>query len=250
VNYSHLSAILTDSLGLSHAPVSITFTNSIPAGVPSFRGHPPAGCRFWQDARAATFATAAGDHASCAIGMYTHNLEQGPREQADLGEALAVFRELDYVKETDLPLIPVMKFRAEHVVYGPLAETTVEPAVVILFVNSSQALIASEAAQQIENRIVPAMGRPACAVVPLVANADASAVSFGCCGARAYLETFTPELSIFAIPGKKLELYAEHIQTLATANSTLTKFHRTRERQIAAGLTPTVKESLAALCIE
>jgi uncharacterized protein (DUF169 family) len=247
VNYSDIARKLTESLNLEHAPVAITFTNSIPPGVDRFSGHVPAGCRFWQDGMQCTFATSARDHSSCAIGMYTHNLEQAPRQQVDLDDALAIFRELDYVREADLPLIPVMKHRAENVVYGPLAEVVTEPTVLLLFVNAAQALIASEAAQQIENHIVPAMGRPACAVIPLVANTGASAVSFGCCGARAYLETFAPELSIFAIPGNKLVIRPERIQNLAVANSTLSKFHRARHAQIAVGLAPTIKESLAAL---
>jgi hypothetical protein len=81
------------------------------------------------------------------------------------GEVACHFSRAWYVTETDLPLIPVLKVRPEYVVYGPLAESAVASAVVLLFVNAAQALIASEAAQQVENPIMPAMRRPACAVI-------------------------------------------------------------------------------------
>ena len=246
MNYPEIARKLTESLALAHSPVSVSFTHSIPAGVDGFDSRVPAGCCFWEEGSLRTFATSASDHSSCAIGMYTHNLEQAPGQQEDLRDALAIFRDLGYLRDADLALIPVMNCRTEKIVYGPLAEVAAEPAVVLLFVNATQALIASEAAQQVENRVVPAMGRPACAVIPLVANTAASAISFGCCGARAYVDIFSPDISIFAIPGKKLELYTERIQKLAAANSTLTNFHRMRRAQIASGATPTVKESLAS----
>jgi uncharacterized protein (DUF169 family) len=247
VNFFDIAQRLSDSLDLVHAPVSIAFTDSIPAGVDCHNDRVPAGCSFWKDGAVRTFATSADDHASCAIGMYTHNLERSAVHQAELADALAIFRDLGYVNEADLPLIPVLQAQPAHVIYGPLSKTQLRPAVVLLFVNAQQALIATEAAQQIEERILPAMGRPACAVIPLVANTGRAAISFGCCGARAYLETLTPDLSIFAIPGSKLDLYAERIQSLARSNATLSKFHQLRRSQIEAGLVPTVKESLAAL---
>jgi len=45
-----------------------------------------------------------------------------------MAKLLAIFRELGYVTETDLPLIPVLKVRPEYVVYGPLAESAVASA--------------------------------------------------------------------------------------------------------------------------
>ncbi|HLH03930.1 MAG TPA: DUF169 domain-containing protein [Bryobacteraceae bacterium] len=245
MNFFEVSQRLVDALGLAQPPVAVTFSTSSEFDKPS--GPVPAGCRFWQDAAERTFATTAADHRSCAVGMYTHNLEQTPDAQADLSTALAVFRDLGYLTEADLPLIPVLQMCPQYVVYGPLSQASVAPAVVLLFVNAAQALIASEAAQQLENRLLPALGRPACAVVPSVANSETAALSFGCCGARAYLDNFTPETAIFAIPGSKLELYTERLQSLARANSTLRAFHQLRRTQIAAGLAPSVEESLSAL---
>jgi len=72
-------------------------------------------------------------------------------------------------------------------------------------------------------------------------------LSLGCCGARAYLDVLTDDVAVFAIPGVKLEAYARRIEALAKANAILSNFHQIRRRDIAAGGTPSVKDSLAAL---
>jgi hypothetical protein len=207
----------------------------------------PAGCRFWQEAGSRAFATSAEDHSLCAIGVYTHNLPSSAKQRTDLSDVLKVFQELGYVRNEDLPLIPVLASPARHVIYSPLAETRLPPDIVLMFVNASQTLILSEAAAQMENQNTPAMGRPACAVVPQVMNTGRAALSLGCCGARAYLDVLDSGTSIFAIPGAKLEGYSNRIEVLAKANSLLSTFHEIRRRDVYDGRSPTIKESLAAL---
>jgi len=239
--------VLTESLTLLQPPVAICFADSIPAGVDTVANRVPAGCRFWEDAAHKAFVTTAADHSLCAIGVYTHNLQPSAGYQADLGDALRVFNELGYVREEDIPAIPILQSRHQYVVYSPLAETPLPPDVVILFVNASQTLILSEATQQVENETPPAMGRPACAIVPEVMNTGRAALSLGCCGARAYLDILTDGIAVFAIPGFKLDAYAQRIQALAKANSILSKFHQIRRRDVGAGQIPSVSDSLAAL---
>jgi uncharacterized protein (DUF169 family) len=246
-DYSMAAASLAESLSLRQPPVAICFADSVPAGVKRVAGRVPAGCRFWEDGATSAFATSAVDHSLCAIGVYTHNLQASPAQQADLADALRVFSQLEYVREKDLASIPVLDSRPQYVVYSPLAQTPLPPDVVILFVNANQTLILSEATGQVENQNAPAMGRPACAVVPQVMNTGRAALSLGCCGARAYLDNLTDDVAVFAIPGARLGTYAQRIQALAKANSVLSKFHQIRRRDILDGQTPTVKESLAAM---
>jgi hypothetical protein len=183
----------------------------------------------------------------CAIGVHTHSLEPSPAQQADLLDALQVFGDLGYVRPEDLPQIPVLASRHKHVLYSPLAETPLQPDVVMLFANANQTLILAEAAQQVENQIAPAMGRPACAVVPQVINTGRAALSLGCCGARAYLDLLTDSVSLFAIPGAGIQAYADRIVSLAKANAILSQFHQLRRQDIGSGLSPTVQESLRAM---
>jgi len=215
--------------------------------VKQFSGSVPAGCRFWQEAQSGVFATVPRDHELCGVGIYTHNLEASAGAQKDLGDALKVFAELGYVREQDVPLISVLKNRPQAVIYGPLSEIPLPPDVVLLFVNADQTLILSEASQQLEGGMPPAMGRPACAVVPQALNSNQTALSLGCCGARAYLDILTPGVAMYAMPGKKLEAFTERVAALAQANEVLTAFHTLRRKTVEAGGHPSVQESLAAM---
>lgn len=245
--YAKLSADLTAALHLEQTPVAISFTDTIPAGVSTASARVAAGCRFWQEATTATFATSAEDHNLCAIGVYTHNLQPSRAQQTDLMDALKVFGDLGYVRPEDIPLIPVLTSQPKYVVYSPLADAPLTPDIVLLFANANQTLILSEATQQVENQNAPAMGRPACAVVPQVMNTGRAALSLGCCGARAYLDILPDSVALFAIPGAKVDAYAERIVALAQANEILTQFHQLRRQDIGNGNSPTVQESLLAL---
>ncbi len=118
---------------------------------------------------------------------------------------------------------------------------------VLLFGKADQMLILSAASQQVEGGLPPAMGRPACAIVPQAINTSGAALSLGCCGARAYLDALTDDVALWAIPGSKLTLYAERIEALAKANAILTKFHQVRRSDVKDGKSPTIQESLAAM---
>jgi len=247
VNYSEISESLTQSLALKQPPVAITFADAVPAGVSLFSGKVAAGCRFWQEAATSAFATSAADHNLCAIGVHTHNFEPSEAQQTDMIDALGVFKQLGYVRDEDIPGIPVLAARRSYAIYSPLSQTPLAPDLVMLVVDATQTLILSEATSQIENQNAPAMGRPACAIVPQVINSGGAALSLGCCGARAYLDNLNPGTALFAIPGAKLEIYARHIQSLARANSVLSQFHLIRRRAVEAGHSPPIKESLAAM---
>lgn len=244
---SDISAALTGALHLTQPPIAIAFTDSIPEGVKTFQGSVPAGCRFWQEAAHGVFATVPVDHELCSIGVYTHQLGMREGVQQDLQDALKVFGDLGYVRPADMPFIPTLNREGKVVVYGPLASIPVPPDVVLLFVRADQTLILSEASQQLENGLPPAMGRPACAVVPQAFNTGRTALSLGCCGARAYLDVLTADVALYAIPASRLEAFAERVEALAKANSVLTAFHTIRRRAVESGQHPTVQESLAAM---
>lgn len=245
--FAEIARTLQESLKLTQPPVAVCFADNVPPGVERWSGQSPAGCRFWQEAASRVFATNSSDHGLCSIGLYTHNLEMSPAAGADLGDALKVFGDLGYVRAEDIPTIPVLASKPKHVIYGPLAEIPVSPAVVLLFVRADQTLILSEASQQLEAGLPPAMGRPACAIIPQASNTGRSALSLGCCGARAYLDVLQPEVALYAIPGPSIAAFAQRIQTLSNANTILTKFHQIRRSDIEAGKYPTIKESLQAL---
>jgi uncharacterized protein (DUF169 family) len=247
IDHNQIAQTLTASLKLTLPPIAISFTDEVPAGIADWTGRVPAGCRFWEEAATKVFATSASDHDLCSIGTFTHNLETTAAHDAERGDALRVFADLGYVREQDIAMIPVLKARFSHVVYGPLAAIPLAPDVVLLFGKADQMLILSEASQQVEAGLPPAMGRPACAIVPQAMNTTRAALSLGCCGARAYLDALTDDVALWAIPGSKLDVYAERIAALAKANAILTTFHQVRREDVEDGQSPTIKESLAAM---
>jgi uncharacterized protein (DUF169 family) len=244
--FAALSHRLVDLLNLEHSPIAVSFSQTAPSGIPSPENQVPAGCRFWQDAEESTFTTSARDHELCAIGVHTHNLQPSAGQQKDLMDALKVFADLGYVRPEDVPQIPVLASASKFVTYARLDQTPQPPDVVILFVRPDQTLILSEATQQLEGQNPPAMGRPACAVVPQVMNSGRPAMSLGCCGARAYLDAFTEATAVFALPGKNLAAYVDRIEALAKANGVLRQFHQMRKSDVLAGRRPTIAESLSA----
>jgi len=245
--FKQIAETLTSALKLTQPPVAISLVDAPPAGIPTFSGRVAAGCRFWQEAATRTFVTAPKDHDLCAIGTFTHNLAVTPAHEVDRGDALKVFADLGYVRPEDIPQIPVLTQRPAYVVYGPLAEAPVAPDVVLLFVRADQTLILSEASQSLEGGLPPAMGRPACAIIPQAKNTGRTALSLGCCGARAYLDVLTDDVALYAVPGERLEAFAQRVAELAKANEILTVFHRIRRKDVEGGKAPTIKESLAAM---
>ena len=248
-DYPAIARTLIDALKLHQPPIAVCLHagDTVPNGVSTTVPRVAAGCVFWERAAQCGFATAAADHANCAIGTFTHNMDTTPAHEIDRRDALKVFADLGYVRPEDIPAIPVLAERPRHVVYAPLVDTPVTPDVVLLFVSPDQMLILTEASQSLEGGFAAAMGRPACAVVPQVANTGRSALSLGCCGARAYLDALTDDMAVYALPGARIGEYAVRISELANANEVLTRFHMLRRRDIEAGGQPTIQESLARL---
>ncbi len=247
-DYQKLAGDLINSLALTQPPIAISFADAPPPNVPQFDGVVPAGCSFWQQATAKMFYTSTKDHELCAIGVHTHHLAE-PSTIASSGVArrAAAMSGLDYVRADEVAAIPVVEREVKHIVYGPLAEFPSAPEVVLLFAHAQQGLIVSEAVSRVDKGIPPAMGRPACAVVPQVINQGRAAMSLGCCGARAYLDILADSVAMWAFPGNKLEQYCAEIVKLARANQTLATFHTRRKEDVAAGKRPTVRQSLDRL---
>ena len=243
-----LAGSLISSLELALPPVAVTFTDVAPADVPPYGGIVPAGCVFWQQAATRTFVTSAKDHALCSIGTHTHHLAQPvPSHQAELAEALAAMSTLDYVRAEEVAAIPVVEREVRYVVYGPLVDCRLGPDVVLLFAHARQGLVLSEAIARVDQGVPPALGRPACAVVPQALNHGNAALSLGCCGAAPTSTRSPTPCPCGRYRRANFDRYCGEIATLARANKTLTTFHLRRREDVEAGKQPTVRQSLERL---
>jgi len=245
-SYPTLANAFQSTLDLAQPPVAMAFCDTPPVGIPAFEGNVPAGCSFWQAGASSLFVTSTADHALCGIGVHTHNMAEPSEDHSgELKAAIEAMIGLDYVREEEIAQIPVLNRKAKHIVYGPLGEMAIKPDVVLLFAHAQQSLILSEAVQRVDGNMPPAMGRPACAVVPQVMNRGQAAMSLGCCGARAYMDMLSDAVAMWALPGAKIERYLEEITILAKANHRLSVFHQRRKADVASGEKPSVATSLS-----
>lgn len=229
-----MSEQMQQLLDLETAPVAVTFHHAKPEGVPHVENVEPSGCTYWRRAaEGRTFYTNAADHYNCPIGCYTHNVELPPAQTEELENTLELMGELGYIAIEEIPGIPRRETRFQHAVYAPLADATDTPDVVIISGTPKQMMLLAEAATAAgigaENGV---MGRPTCAVIPAVMQADRSASSFGCIGNRVYTALSDADF-YFALPGKHIDALVEKLETLVKANRALAQYHQQRQAELS-----------------
>ena len=166
-------------------------------------GQVPAGCVFWIKGAGTTFATVAADHANCSVGSYTHGfitLEEAATKD-DVGAVL----EAGWVDQAAVMSLPHVAERPESVVYGPLAERTTRPDVVLLRINGLGLMTLKDAFPE-----MPIEGKPQCHIVAMAKDRNMVAASVGCALSRSRTGMRAEEMTC-VIPGKRLP---EVIETL------------------------------------
>lgn len=220
---------LRDLLDLRTAPVALTFRQDAPADVPRVSAAAPSGCSYWKRAaEGESFYTEASHHYSCPIGAHTHGVDLPPAQAKELEGVVGMMLGLHYLRAEEVPGIPRRQSAFRVAEYGPLADVTEAPDVVLVRGNAKQVMLLSEAAQAAG--VGPEwglMGRPTCAVVPEVLRTRRCAASLGCIGNRVYTGLADDEL-YFALPGEHVKAVTEKLAEIVHANRELEKYHRGR----------------------
>src|SRR5688500_11339520 len=234
-DYSMIEQRLSEVFDLQRRPVAVTFREIAPAGVAKFTGTQPSGCSFWRIAAGGqTFYTIPSDHYNCPIGSHTHNLALPQDRAQELDQTLAFMVGIGYIKMEEIPSIPRLPLPPGVVIYAPLADTPLEPDVVLFTGRPGRLMLLQEAALRAGvGAQAPLWGRPTCMVIP-GALASGVVASVGCIGNRVYTDVGDDELYI-AVPGKDLPRIAEEVQTIAAANAKLSEYHRGRRQALATG---------------
>jgi uncharacterized protein (DUF169 family) len=220
---------LQQSLGLIARPVAIAFRDEAPEGVPRVSAAAPAGCAYWRRAaEGEVFHTTAEDHLNCPIGAYTHGVPLTESKAAELNDTLGFMAGLDYIRTQEVPEIPTLPGPFHYGLYAPLDAAPFAPDVVVVRGNARQIMVLAEAAGAAgvcsSN---PAMGRPACAMIPATLHAKEGVTSLGCIGNRVYTGLGDDEL-YFTIGSDDLSAIAEKVERLVRANRDLEQYHRAR----------------------
>ena len=226
--WSTLAEELTTALHLAAPPIAITFGAAPPEGVPAFdtpmstpqpdgrAGRVPAGCVFWMRAAERTFTTAPEDHGNCSVGSLTHGLVAF-EDVAGNGDVAALL-ESGWVTAEAVGGIPVVSERPGAVTYGPLAETPVDPDVVLLRVNGRQLMVLSDALPGLRIE-----GKPQCHIVAVAKEQGEVAASVGCALSRARTGMQPHEMTC-AVPGPRLAEVVERVRRTAQVDSVVARY--------------------------
>ncbi len=223
--FRDLSHQLTDSLSLMNPPLAISFRQEPVERVAAFdepmpepmadgrTGRVPAGCVFWMKAVDKTFSTVAEDHANCSVGSVTHGFKT-LEDVADKSDVEAIVG-AGWVSAEVFPQIPVVPQQYNQVIYGPLAETEIEPDVVFLRVNAKQAMIISDALPSLRFE-----GKPQCHIIAIAKEQKQVAVSVGCMLSRVRTAMSNNEMTC-AIPGEQLQEFVQKLKTTCAVDGTV-----------------------------
>lgn len=236
-DWGALAATLTEALHLEMPPVAITFADERLDGVRGFdgpmsepaadgrRGRASAGCVFWTHATTGTFSTAPEDHGNCSVGSLTHGLKS-LAEVAGNDDVSALLTS-GWVTMDMVPGIPTVSKKPTSIIYGPLAESPVDPDVVLIRVNGRQLMVLSDA--------IPGLrieGKPQCHIVAVAKEQGVAAASVGCALSRARTGMQPHEMTC-AIPAKDLPDVASRVQSTAEVDSVVAKYAAKDARRFA-----------------
>jgi uncharacterized protein (DUF169 family) len=227
-NWNELAADLTAALHPTAPPIAITFTASRPDGVPAFdepmptpspdgrTGRVPAGCVFWMKSVDSTFSTVAEDHGNCSVGSWTHGFI--PLEEAATRGDVGALMESGWVTMDMIPNIPVVAEKPGAVTYGPLADTPIDPDVVLVRLTAKSLMVLSDALPGLRVE-----GKPQCHIVAAAKEQDAVVASVGCALSR--VRTGMPSTDhTCAIPAGRLAEVVDAVQRTADTDAIVARY--------------------------
>jgi uncharacterized protein (DUF169 family) len=227
-DWPQLAQGLSDTLSLTSPPVAITFSDDAPPGVDPFdspmpsptgdgrTGRVPAGCVFWVRAADRTFSTVAEDHANCSVGSVTHGFQT--LDEVAGNADVAALLDAGWVTMDVVPQIPVVRDRPGTVTYGPLADTPVDPDVVLVRINAKQLMVLADALPGLRIE-----GKPQCHIVAIAKEDGEVAASVGCALSRVRTGMPATEMTC-AIPGGRLPEVLSALSATAQADTTVARY--------------------------
>ena len=236
-DWAILADRLSGTLHLAAPPITITFSDGAPASVPAFdepmseptsdgrSGRVPAGCVFWIRAAERSFSTVPADHGNCSVGRYTHGLAS--LEEAAGHADVAALLEVGWVDAEAIAGVPAVSQPSAVIAYGPLAQATGTPDVVLLRVNGRQMMVLSDALPGLRIE-----GKPQCHIVALAKENGEVAASVGCALSRARTGMRPDEMTV-AIPGHRLAAVVDAVVRTADIDTVVAKYAADDARRFA-----------------
>jgi uncharacterized protein (DUF169 family) len=189
-SWPEIAERLTNALHPLAAPIAITFLDAPPVDIPEFEapmqattpdgrtGRVAAGCVFWMHGAERTFSTAPADHSNCSVGSYTHGLLG--LEEAAIHADIGALVDSGWVSPEAFAGIPAVSIRPASISYGPLAETRIDPSVILLRLNAQGMMVMTDALPELRIE-----GKPQCHIIAVAHEYGRVAASIGCALSRA-----------------------------------------------------------------
>lgn len=225
--YQELAKRFAEYLQLKHVPVGLTFVEQVPESIQHIGTQVPSACTFWRLAEKGVFYANGEDHQQCPIGMMTMGFTMPESAQERAQELVQTMASVQYFSPAEVSALPVVKKPHQSIVYGRLDQLPIEADVVLCILDTWQAMLVAEALGQVNwlQGGQSAFGRPTCGVIPRTLLTGETSLSFGCVGARTYVE-LTPGEAVLSIPAQNFANLVERLQTIASANAALAPFHQ------------------------
>jgi uncharacterized protein (DUF169 family) len=227
-DWRNLAERLSASLRPTVPPIAITFSAAPPSGVDRFddplpppgpdgrTGRVSAGCVFWTRATDRTFTTVPEDHGNCSVGSLTHGLV--PLERLEGRADVEALVASQWVPPDALSTLPVVSGNPGAVTYGPLAETPVEPDVVLVRLTGRWLMTLFDAVPDLRVE-----GKPQCHILALAREHQEVAASVGCMLSRVRTGMASTEVSC-AIPAARLAEVVESLERVGEADAAVAAY--------------------------
>ena len=227
-DWATLASELTAALHPSAPPIAITFSAERPDGVAAFdapmaepspdgrTGRVPAGCVFWMRSVDRTFSTVAEDHANCSVGSLTHGFKT--LDEVAGNSDVAALLDTGWVTMDTVPRIPVVTEKPGAVTYGPLAETPIDPDVVLLRLTAKSLMVLSDALPGLRIE-----GKPQCHIVAAAKEQGDVVASVGCALSRVRTEMPSSDHTC-AIPASRLAEVVAAVQRTAETDAVVARY--------------------------
>lgn len=222
-----LSHDIQSQLQLQTPPIALSFTAEAPPNVRSTAGVVPSACTFWRQAEKEVFYAPASTHLNCPVGAMVMGFELPAEAQSQLMSVVERMTGCGYLGADEAAHIPTVKGQKAGIIYGPLEKFAATPDLALLWLSPRQAMLAAEAVKTCswaDMTPTTAMGRPACAAIPISLDKSQATLSLGCMGMRTFTEISDDRLLI-AIPGSKLQEFSDNLRATMTANLAMQTFY-------------------------
>jgi uncharacterized protein (DUF169 family) len=164
----------------------------------------------------ATFNTVPEDHFNCSVGSYTHGLKT--LQDVAGNRDVAALMESGWVDENAVMGIPFITERPGAIAYGPLAQTPVDPDVVLLRLNPRSLMILRDAYPDLQIE-----GKPQCHIVAIAKENQNLAASVGCMLSRVRTGMPNTEMTC-AIPASRMSEVVERVGATAKVDATVGRY--------------------------